>query len=924
MQQVPQWYIDGFNAYSREYRMMVYLYYEPGTLQDMRLYSDDVVDWDIVRELQDTGVPCAYLGSNSLILKIYNRNKRFLEDSEDIKYIQRGVRVKVSLDVPQGDGYSYFGCEIFTGWIDNYEFSDDAETVTVTAYDSLHYLMQQPSPKYRPSSDALINLKDMLNMYFRLCGCREIHGVSQEVPFWYVGYEVDENINTKVKPILDTKGTIGDVLKRIAQFGILAIFCNMHDVIEIQMIPRKRSEVYLFTDQEQVFSSSTHTNGYEDYTHVSINVYDACSKVLGTSATASHSFSTDDMVFKKGANEYNAMSLRESMYPTVVRFVSDTRMAQPNDMPLEPAVNKAGPPCWMGPMPMLGSYVYITDFDYSLDEMSLTVWAAKAVEYDFEILSYDEGRTVGSVVTYTDETEDQFFLMAKTLGIDNALFADKTYAEQAAFSYTKLITQGAIKIDMAVRGQPALELLDLIGVTNPISRHDDEQMLITRLHYTYDGNLECDIESLSYSAVMLMIYAYLGPGFYIPYDAGAMYITAKCDPPEAGIIEGTGAFAVGDITRLVCYPMSGYEIDHWEDTWGNRVEGATDTLVVQVEGTAEYKCILVIGTAFMTFTMDVNAEHPSVYIPPLAYDERVEGVIDWGDGMSEDYDSRYDYTHEYQIAGTMEITVKAPIHKLAAEIFKDSTQINTFTAGSDLEVMAGGTFYNSSVRNVNLLPATNLRFNEAKIPVYNTSYSTNFANIRPVGASSDGRINKFNNSAPNGVSISLNPTSSVIRLPKYVNGVLVTDVKTYNNLSRATSLEFPAVGYNYVSLDNTNVTPIIAMHEDTRVDTLSLNAIAVQHMEFNSPVRTVILNNVNISNLALNTPATYIANASTTTLTTLYLGTATERFDLAVAQPPLTTTVYVPDVATDYITDYSGSTLTVINYEGGDGNGNTP
>ena len=292
MQQVPQWYIDGFNADSREYRMMIYLYYEPGTLKDMRLYSDDIVDWDIVRELQDTGVPCAYLGSNSLILKIFNRDKRFLEDSEDIKYIQRGVRVKVSLDIYNGS--SYFGCEIFTGWIDNYEFSDDAETVTVTAYDSLHYLMQQPSPKYRPSSDALINLKDMLNMYFRLCGCREIHGVSQEVPFWYVGYEVDENINTKVKPILDTKGTIGDVLKRLAQFGILAIFCNMHDVIEIQMIPRKRSEVYLFTDQEQVFSSSTHTNGYEDYTHVSINVYDACSKVLGTSATASHSFSTDD------------------------------------------------------------------------------------------------------------------------------------------------------------------------------------------------------------------------------------------------------------------------------------------------------------------------------------------------------------------------------------------------------------------------------------------------------------------------------------------------------------------------------------------------------------------------------------------------------------------------------------------------------
>ena len=908
MRQVPNWYIDAFNEDSRIYRMMIYLYYEPGTLHEMRLTSNDIADWDIVRELQDTGVPCAYLGTSSAIVKVYNENKKYLNNPEMQKYIKRGVKMVIHLDAPftPGDPETmYFGVQVFTGWIDNFEFSDDGNYVTLTAYDSLHYLRLQPSPWFRTTSSTTIKLYDFIKMYMDLCGCREIHGVSQEVPYWYVGYEIDKNINVNIRPIMNTTGTIGDVLTQIAQFGILAIYCDCNDVIQIQLLPRKRVEVYSFDADTQIFSSSSRTTGYEDYTQVLINVYDTCSKVDFSPAITMESYSSKDMLFKKGNNEYNDLALRDSIFPEVIRFTTDTRMSQPNDSDLEPNINQAGPPCWMGPMPMLGSYLYITSLEYTINKIAVGIWAAKAYTADMDVLSYDDGRSVGSTALYKDETEDRFFLMEKTLEIDTPVMTE------CAFTYTKIIAQGELKIDASVRGQPALEMLDLVGISNPQAVHDEEQMLITRLHYTYNGNLTCDIETLSYSAVMLMIYAFLSPGFYIPYDAGAMYITAGREPANAGIVDGGGAYAIGALVTLQLVPMLGWEIDHWENEYGNRIEGATDTLIVQVDGSATYKAIMKVSTAFMTFTMDVNMEHPYVYIPPLALNERVEGTISWGDGSSEDYFSWYDYNHAYQIAGTMEITITAPIHNLAAEVFANSTQINTFTAGSDLQTMANGTFYNSSVRNVNLLPS-NVQFNSGNAVMYNAS----FRGVTAYGVVNGGTPNVYNEKMRDlGVEVQMNTYDAGVNVPKYIYGVLVTQANITDTGSYCRILTFPETGYNLVNMYNMGSLTYIDFANNGVTDTLYINNVQLGRFEITSALTHAYINNTNVIRVELNSPAAYVSFNNTTSLTTLYLGTATESFELA-SGTPLTLDVYIPTVAENNIIDYSGSTLNIINYEG--------
>ena len=93
MHRVPEWYLNKGRADSRQIITQIYLYPGNSTRGFMLLRNNDIADYDVVKELQDTGVPCSYLGQSSATIKIYNEEKRFNED-DNKRYIQRGVKVE--------------------------------------------------------------------------------------------------------------------------------------------------------------------------------------------------------------------------------------------------------------------------------------------------------------------------------------------------------------------------------------------------------------------------------------------------------------------------------------------------------------------------------------------------------------------------------------------------------------------------------------------------------------------------------------------------------------------------------------------------------------------------------------------------------------------------------------------------------------
>jgi hypothetical protein len=710
MHRVPDWYLAKGKADSRQIILHIYLYPENNTSTFLLLHSNDIADYDVVKELQDTGVPCSYIGQSSATIKIYNENKRFYTE-EFKRYIARGVKVEIETGYYSSNDVAtriLFQTRMFTGWIDSFDFDEYGEFVTINAYDSLHYLRNQPSPKFRASADKALPLCDLITYYLELCGLEEVSTVEGAETIWHMGYQVDSNITASTRPLLKASGTIGDVLTNIAQAGICAIYCDAFDVLQVQLVPRTRHLVYTFDDLTQVFSSASSTLGYEDYTHVNVNAYDTCTNEDYTLKRTEQVYYESEMFCIAGSNEYNNLSMDDSVFPTVICIMSDEYMAMPNNTAAELAVNGKGPKVGANEMPMLGAYIYVSGYDYSMDKIDIKLWAAKGMIVDFSVYAYNEGRTVGTVAESVDsEYSPSFFLMKKILEVDCPLISDKAYAQQCANTYAKLIEQGANKIDSSVRGEPALELLDLVAILNPRAAHDSEQVLVTRFHYTYDGSLKCDIEAISYSSVLLLTYAFLGPGFYIPYDPGAIYITAYCDPVDAGLVDGAGAYAYGDVTRISVAAATGWEIDHWEDTDGVQYSSG-GTLVEPVEGPKTYIAVMKATNTFCRFTVDVPVDNLAVTVPVMSLTPVNIGTIDWGDGTVETYDPQVEYDHIYPIPGTAEITLQAPIENMPFEIFRNNTQINHFTFGSDIKYIPLGMFYNSSLKSINMLAPNEL------------------------------------------------------------------------------------------------------------------------------------------------------------------------------------------------------------------------
>lgn len=939
MHRVPEWYLDKGRADSRQIITQIYLYPENSTSGFMLLRNNDIADYDVVKELQDTGVPCSYLGQSSAIIKIYNEEKRFNEDGYK-KYIQRGVKVEIAHGyMSDGASPTLFRTRLFTGWIDHFEFDEYAEFVTITAYDSLHFLRTQPSPSFRPSSDKMQPLYEIIECYLRRCGLEPVHTIEQSETIWHMGYQIDRSITAVTRPLLNTGGTIGDVLTQIAQAGICAIYCDAFDVLQVQLLPRTRHLVYTFDDMTQVYSSASSTLGYEDYTHVEINVYDTCANADFTLKRTDAAYSETEMTVPGGESSYNKLSMNNSIFPTVISIVSNEYMEMPNNTNYEPAVQGKGPKFYYE-MPMLGAYVYLMAYDYAMDGLDITFWGARGTVIDFTVYAYNEGRTVGTVVESADsEYSPSFFLMKKVLTVDCQLISGKNYAQQCANTYGRLIEEGAHKISSSTRGEPALELLDLVAILNPRAVHDNEQVVITRFHYTFDGSMTCDIEALNYSSILLMTFAFISPGFYIPYDAGAVYITARCDPEMAGVVDGTGAYAYGELTRLLVVAAAGWAIDHWEDEDG-RVYASGGILVEEVNGPKTYIAKMKMDSVFCSLTLDVPQDNLSVTIPTMSLTPVTPGTIDWGDGTVEPYDPQQEYDHTYPIPGTMEIYLQAPIENMPFAIFLNNQQINTFTFGSDVKYIPQGMFYNSSLKNVNLLAPNTLTivnsFNVANgnmqvvnpyFYMYDTGYSSTDS-ILPY-------INANNNAYHQPINIENNVTTVaanglVMNVPGYYNGLKVRSVHiTQSYSSVATNTIAYSITGNIDTLDITGTNRIIEIntHGHTvnlfnhRYSTAAATTDAVPaHILNITGIMQFRASKMNISALYADTSVVTLTSMSNyPSLTDIYIGQSTEHLAVEYLNSdvaaPGEVNLHVPSTLTDINIRHNKSAVNIITEE---------
>ena len=767
MQLVPDFYLENMKADSRQLRWDITLC-EKDNWAGWQISDDDIESCDVVQELQDVGVPCAYIGQNIATFKVYNADGMFTTNkTENVsRYLKRGT--KVMIENVAGSGATLWPTWVFIGYIDTFEMDEDNQFCTITAYDSLHFLKNQKAPMFRPTgfyADAKMNLYDFIVYYMTLCGCVQCNKTTS-VEHIGVGFSVDKNLKYTPAYMFTEGETIGDVLESFAKVGLCAIYCNAYGNIVFTMLPKTRSVVYNFDDMTQVVSSKSAQLGYSEYTHVSVAVHEAWGET-NLQDQLHTAFTSSSKAFPLGTTNMSSVDLSSSRVPTSIRIVSGERITT-EEKPT-------------GTIAVHGPIQYITDYDFGLNKANLTFYSAKGSVVDMTIDAYDMWETVNNKVEVASpDYEDTFFLMKKVLEIDVPLITDDKYAEQIATTFSKMLLDSRDEVSCSVRGEPAIELLDCITVTNPRAAHSAEQILPTRISYSYDGSLSCEIDAIRYSAIAMVTYAFLAPGMYIPYDTGATYIQVNVQPEGTGIASGAGAYAIGDRAILSCIPFTGYKVSYWLNANGEKI-ATTDKAVVTVSEDATFTAVLEEDEVFTTFTLDINdAANTSVVLPPMSL-TAASGTIDWGDGTVEDYDATVDVDHTYESTGTWPITLRAPIENFTYEIFANNSQINTFTAGSHMLYVPNGMFYNCSVKNVNLMPATNMQYVGNKAL---SKYSPSTVMWGINSAVNNTVIIRANN------LYTVRTTGNIAQVPMFYKNNLVVGVDTVGTNNKQTNIPF--------------------------------------------------------------------------------------------------------------------------------------
>ena len=767
MQLVPDFYLENMKADSRQLRWDITLC-EKDNWAGWQISDDDIESCDVVQELQDVGVPCAYIGQNIATFKVYNADGMFTTNkTENVnRYLKRGT--KVMIENVAGSGSTLWPTWVFIGYIDTFEMDEDNQFCTITAYDSLHFLKNQKAPMFRPTgfyADAKMNLYDFIVYYMTLCGCVQCNKTTS-VEHIGVGFSVDKNLKYTPAYMFTEGETIGDVLESFAKVGLCAIYCNAYGNIVFTMLPKTRSVVYNFDDMTQVVSSKSAQLGYSEYTHVSVAVHEAWGET-NLQDQLHTAFTSSSKAFPLGTTNMSSVDLSSSRVPTSIRIVSGERITT-EEKPT-------------GTIAVHGPIQYITDYDFGLNKANLTFYSARGSVVDMTIDAYDMWETVNNKVEVASPNyEDTFFLMKKVLEIDVPLITDDKYAEQIATTFSKMLLDSRDEVSCSVRGEPAIELLDCITVTNPRAAHSAEQILPTRISYSYDGSLSCEIDAIRYSAIAMVTYAFLAPGTYIPYDTGATYIQVKVQPEGTGIASGAGAYAIGDRAILSCIPFTGYKVSYWLNANGEKI-ATTDKAVVTVSEDATFTAVLEEDEVFTTFTLDINdAANTSVVLPPMSL-TAASGTIDWGDGTVEDYDATVDVDHTYESTGTWPITLRAPIENFTYEIFANNSQINTFTAGSHMLYVPNGMFYNCSVKNVNLMPATNMQYVGNKAL---SKYSPSTVMWGINSAVNNTVIIRANN------LYAVRTTGNIAQVPMFYKNNLVVGVNTYSGNNKQQNIPF--------------------------------------------------------------------------------------------------------------------------------------
>lgn len=437
-------YKTAISAPSRMVRGRVEVFFDGDAQPPVSFQDDDIVYISLLEENSvDYSNPIGRVSSNEATVSFNNSNRYFTPSNINSPYYNKlrpKVRIRPYLSLEVADNV-FEEVPLGTFRAGDWNAPSSSAEATIVCWDRLNEIMELDVPLIRVQKNATV--KTMFEMLFAKLGLNNNE------------YNVDNSLSQVILRGWLEDNSVRSALNSLCVAGNCNVIVDRHNVIRVRPNVVNQAHVTTLNDETQIEFGDNPQRFLDTYSTVKV--------------------------------KYKIPFLKDR--ELLLRI--DDLVLPTGDTILSPLTFTNGPVMTVEEMRLMNAKnTRIVDINYGAWTASITLNNAGVSEIvSLEIWGQPIG-TVGAehVVTSAGAT------FQKTITIENALIQSQDAANGFGSNLLQYVSDPTANFKFTLRGDPSIELNDVVKILDPADRIPDVNIIVTRHVLKYDGSLSAVID----------------------------------------------------------------------------------------------------------------------------------------------------------------------------------------------------------------------------------------------------------------------------------------------------------------------------------------------------------------------------------------------------------------------------------------------
>lgn len=464
---VSEGFKTAISAESRQFAAYVEFYFD-GVTPTVFSSDDTLVSFNLLEELSaPSDSPLGLVSSNEIEVVLENSTRNFTPTNPNSPYFGRlipTIKVKPFIGLKVNGSFEYISLGTF--YTEDWDAPGDKILVSIRCNDIMIRTFDKTMPQVPVFETTTIT--ELYSELFELAGLTASD------------YIIDSDVSQSFKYGWYEKGKYKEAVQKLVNTSCTSVFTTKDSKVRVRNSLTAGNPVFTFYNTDQVKTSA-----------MPIKYLDTYSKVV-----VDYKIPYIDDVDDEDEDQQSILKLTELEIPTTGLVLERSAFSS-------------------GPVGIVEQIVISDRTDLTIGEITYGAWDitinissvyAGTKKIDLEIF----GRVVETTDASTTRTntELQALIGDKEITLSPYLIQSKEAADLYADIIDNLVHDPASKVVSDVRGNPAIELGDVVTIVNPSHKMSAVDIIVTRMTTDFSGGLTSTIEGFT---VASLTYPYIRP-----------------------------------------------------------------------------------------------------------------------------------------------------------------------------------------------------------------------------------------------------------------------------------------------------------------------------------------------------------------------------------------------------------------------------